>query len=340
MNEYTEVATPDTWQCVECGNAAARHPCAIKRRRLDFVAMLRIKNEEAHIAEVLQSINSLCDAIFVFDDNSTDRTAEIVKLFEKVHYIRSPFEGLNESRDKNYLYDQIIKYCEPNWILCVDGDEVLEANGPAIIRDYVTRFPDVQAWKLKIAFLWDSPDQVRVDRIYNDFWRPSMFRPFIPRPHVPDDIALMKEFRFMATPFGRHVGADKPNLHCSSVPQRLLHAARILPARLKHYGYMERDNRVRKLDYYTSIDWLNASEDCYRHMCQGDDPTLDELPLICTLLKMNVLTLADASSLIVPADSYLVHAGPLTMAPWNESESWEPTDWAKIQMPQVPNRQQ
>ncbi len=331
MTEYNGVATPDTWTCEECGRTAAQHPCSIKRLHRDFVAMLRIKNEQAHIVEVITALQSLCDEIFVFDDHSTDATEDLVKPLSKVHYIPSPFEGMNESRDKNYLYDQIIQFCEPNWIICVDGDEVLESQGAVIIREHVTKFPQVQSWRLKIAFLWDSPNTVRVDRIYNDFWRPSLFRPFIPRPHVPDDIGLMREFRFMATPFGRHQGDDKPNLHCSSVPQRLLHDSRMLPARLKHYGYMERAQRVRKLDFYTSIDWLNDAEDCYRHMCLGDSPMLEEMPCIATLLSMGILTQSDVGSLVQPADAVCVHAGPLALEPWDESKPWEMTGWARAQ---------
>lgn len=328
MKEYSSIVTPDDWQCANCSTAARFHACGIVRRRRKFVAMLRIKNEERWICEVLDSLQNLCDDIFVFDDHSTDRTREIVQRIGKVHYFLSPFEGLNESRDKNYLYDRIMEWCEPEWIICVDGDEVLESRAAEIIRAAVGASPKTQSWRLKIAFMWDSPDQVRTDRIYGDFWRPSMFRPFVPRPHVADDLALLREFRFMSTPFGRHTGSDQPNLHCSSVPQRLIHEARPLPVRLKHYGYMDRVDRVRKLDYYTSIDWKNESEDWYRHMTQGDAVSLSELPIT---MGAGRLTVAEAQSLVCRADERLVHAGPRVLEPWDEGKEWSITAWAMSQ---------
>jgi hypothetical protein len=125
-------------------------------------------------------------------------------------------------------------------------------------------------------------------------------------------------------------GDDQPNLHCSSVPQRLLHGFKNCPARLKHYGYMTRETRVRKLDFYTSIDWLNAAEDCYRHMCQGDAVHLEELPKVRALIHRRILSEADAGRITcVSADATLVHAGPLRLTPWDEDAPWSMSDWAK-----------
>lgn len=203
----------------------------------------------------------------------------------------------------------------PHWILAIDGDEVLEPNGPQIIRDCVTA-ATCSAYSLKIEYLWGDAHTVRSDRVYGEFWRPSLFKPFIPRPGVPDDITLLPEFRFMSTPFGRKKNGQQPNFHCSSVPQRLLHGHQRCPARLKHYGYMLREDRVRKLDFYTSLDWKNAAEDSYRHMVQGDSPTLDELPLTRELLSAGELKPRDVQYMLdVPPNAYLLHAGPIQLKP-------------------------
>ena len=281
--------------------------------RSEFVAMSRVRNEARWISEVIEATLPLCGRMFVMDDHSTDETAEICARYPEVMVFPSPFQGLDEARDKNWLYDRIMEQCRPDWILCVDGDEVLEDDGPQKLRD-ICAVGQADAYRLKIAFLWNDPQTVRVDRIYDFFYRPSLFRPFYPRPGVPDDLKLVSEFRWMATPFGRTRNGSNPNLHCSSVPQRRIHGAPNIPVVLKHYGYLHRADRVRKLDFYTSVDWLNAAEDCYRHMTQGDGVTLEELPLTQQLINQGFITEADARHMInAPADAYLVHAGPLEL---------------------------
>jgi hypothetical protein len=58
--------------------------------------------------------------------------------------------------------------------------------------------------------------------------------------------------------------------------------------RLYHLGYMCPEDRLRKYQWYNTIDPENESEDRYRHMVQGDIPE-------------------------VPAHLKLKHAGPLRL---------------------------
>lgn len=330
-SHYNGLATAEDWVCADTGKRGFYGNPYFKRKTMAFAGMMRIKNEGKWIKEVLDSILPLCDHVFILDDNSTDDTIAICKSFgSSVTVFLSPFRGMNESRDKNWLYDQIIIDCAPEWILCVDGDEVLEANGPRIIREYCAKEEAPNSYALKIEFLWNDAQTVRADRIYGDFWRPSLFRPQHEDPEKPDSRTLLREFRFMSTPFGRTQDSDQPNLHCSSVPQRLLHGFKNCPARLKHYGYMGREARVAKLDFYTAIDWKNAAEDCYRHMCQGDSPKIEELPRVKALADRGILNERDLDHILnVPADAIFVHAGPVRLTPWEEMRPWEMSDWAK-----------
>jgi hypothetical protein len=56
--------------------------------------------------------------------------------------------------------------------------------------------------------------------------------------------------------------------------------------RLLHYGYLHKEDRVRKFHWYNKIDPNNAFEDQYRHMVIGD---------------------------VFPADSSFKWAGPLEL---------------------------
>lgn len=260
-----------------------------------FIGLTRIKNESKWIARVIEAQLPLVEKLIVLDDHSTDNTREICRSYDKVELYESPFQGLNESRDKGWLLGKAFESVpeeyalgcpwSPYWAVCFDGDEVLMPEDIPLIWEAVAR-PGVHAVSLKILYLWDRQDQWRVDGVYRDFRRPSIFR------------LMNKDFRYLNTPFGKPVRGDDgfdvyPNFHCSSIPQELLDNA-LQPgakceARLLHLGYMEREDRLRKYEFYNRIDPDNAGEDCYRHCIQGDVPE-------------------------IPADARLRHAGPLQLA--------------------------
>jgi glycosyltransferase involved in cell wall biosynthesis len=213
---------------------------------------MRVKNEGAHIGEVIASVLPLCRLVFVLDDHSEDETAAICRRFgERVVLLPSPFAGLDEARDKNYLLQEVIK-AGPEWVLWIDGDEVLERSGPERLAAAARDGADVGSYWLRVAYVWDDPGRVRVDGIFGRFARPSFFRlrgQPLPRLH------------FAATGFGG-------NLHCGNVPQGVTGRQVELPVRLKHYGYMTREQRRAKYAWYTAIDPNNAAEDHYRHLAE------------------------------------------------------------------------
>lgn len=247
--------------------------------------MLRIKNEARWIEEVIRSIIPVCQRIFILDDHSTDGTAEICeKLDKRVTVFRSPFEGLDESRDKSFLLDKIMytvsdhpqedwvlngNPTSPYWVLAIDGDEVLAPGGAENIKKAIDDTGH-HAFKLPVIYLWNSRQMKRVDGVYRHFARPSLFR------------LMNRAFQFQRTPWGG-------NFHCSSIPQELLHHAHIAcDAPLLHLGYMDKEDRLRKYAWYTTMDPNNPGEDCYRHIVQGDVPE-------------------------IPAGMRLLHAGPLVL---------------------------
>ena len=233
--------------------------------------MLRIKNEARWIERVLMSIIPLCERIYVLDDHSTDNTVEICERYAKSDVIvyRSQFDGLDETRDKQFLLDRIMEVVprspvdwlsgrgdSPYWVLAVDGDEQLIPGGQEKIRAFIEQ-PGVYAAKLAVRYLWNEHNQVRMDGVYANFARPSVFR------------LMNRLFRFQTTPWGG-------NFHCSSIPQELLHHAHPLieGADLLHYGYMLKEDRLRKREWYCKMDPDNEAEDCYRHCVQGDVPEI------------------------------------------------------------------
>ena len=216
---------------------------------------MRIKNESRHIQEVLERLLALCSVVFVFDDRSTDNTIGICRAFgSRVRVFPSPFKDLNEARDKNYLLERL-KEAQADWVAWIDGDEVLERKGPKLIRRSVSRHPETATFSLQISYLWDRADQVRVDGFWGRFMRPCVFRLSQQR---------LDRIRFAVRGTG-------PNFHCGNVPEGLSGTNKLLPVRLKHYGYLNRDDRERKFQWYNACDPNNAAEDCYRHIIGTPD---------------------------------------------------------------------
>jgi hypothetical protein len=215
-----------------------------------FVGALRVKNEAAHIREAVERILPLCERVLVLDDHSTDATPDICRSFgDRVSLFPSPFQGLDEARDKNFLLGKI-RQIGADWVLWIDGDEVLERSGADALRTAVARAPSAASFSLRIAFIWNSPHQVRIDGIFGQFRRPSLFRLL----HQPVEYL---QFR----PTGRG-----GNLHCGNAPWGLIGRSQPLDVRLKHYGYMLPEQRSAKYAWYTRVDPNNAFEDNYRHL--------------------------------------------------------------------------
>lgn len=214
-----------------------------------IVGMMRVKNEARWISAALISMADACKRIHVLDDHSTDETAKLCQNFGDLVVVHpSPFEGLDESRDKNWLLERIRgSEKTATWILAIDGDEVL-ANPREVIAS--AECGAIDCYSLRILYLWNTPDVVRLDGVYGRFWRPSLFK-------------LRAGDRFRSTGNGG-------NFHCGNVPDRF-ESSLYSHARLLHFGYMDPEDRRRKFAWYNEIDPGNVKEDCYRHMIQGDE---------------------------------------------------------------------
>lgn len=235
-----------------------------------FLGMMRVKNEERWIERALKPLIEVCDEVFVFDDHSTDRTMEIVSDTESCIYVPSPFDTLDESRDKTWLLDLIGGWDDisplksnplsPHWVICVDGDEEIVAQDLHKFTQEPPQGIGTVSYSFQILTLYDSPDQIRVDGVYKEMLRPSMFR-------------LIKPGMVFKSNGGHGRG-----FHCSNVPADIGYGVTTHnpePVRVKHYGYMEKRDRERKYKFYTEND--PGHEDWYRRECFGE-PVLTRLP--------------------------------------------------------------
>lgn len=79
-------------------------------------AIVTTFNEEANIAGCIESL-LWCDEILIVDSYSTDRTPEIARRYDKVHFVQRTYYG--SASQKNWAMDQVAH----EWILIYDADE-------------------------------------------------------------------------------------------------------------------------------------------------------------------------------------------------------------------------
>ena len=90
-------------------------------------------NESTHLAEVLERLQGV-DEIVVVDSGSTDGTQDIARRYgaRVVHQ-----DWLGFSRQKAYS----MSLCQGEWVLSMDGDEVLQPGTIAHIRELIASTP-------------------------------------------------------------------------------------------------------------------------------------------------------------------------------------------------------
>ena len=83
-------------------------------------------NCESTIERTLDSVK-WADQIIIVDSYSTDNTLNIIKSFDVILYQN---HYINSANQKNWA----LKYCENEWVLQIDSDEVIEPNSENIFR--------------------------------------------------------------------------------------------------------------------------------------------------------------------------------------------------------------
>lgn len=102
-----------------------------------------VRNEADWIADVLDHLAEFCDGVYVFDDASTDHTAD----FCLAHPVVRDIIGVNEwdpnwpmaqARHRDALLSYVKQDCGPgDWLVYVDADERIEFDWSSLdLRDY------------------------------------------------------------------------------------------------------------------------------------------------------------------------------------------------------------
>jgi len=202
-----------------------------------LVAGYRVKNAGRWLGRALAKMSQVADEIVVFDDHSTDNTIKIAEGFGKVKVIleNDRLESdFNEARDREKLLG-LCKERNPDWIIITDGDEELEEK---FDREAAERLmnpvkPGTFAYIFRYITHWDSEDLQRTDGVFGRMANIRMFR------NLPN----------------QHIFSDHPQgLHCNSAPAIPFENISMTPYRIRHYGYIDAEDRKRKYEWYQRMD--------------------------------------------------------------------------------------
>jgi glucosyl-dolichyl phosphate glucuronosyltransferase len=106
-----------------------------------FTLIICAFNAQNRISEVIESLlaqnklEELVEEILIIDNNSTDRTADLVKIYEKdnkmIRYIFEENQGLSNARLAG------IKESRSPWIVFIDDDNILESDWICEAYNYI-----------------------------------------------------------------------------------------------------------------------------------------------------------------------------------------------------------
>ena len=218
---------------------------------LNIVAMYRIKNVERWIKKSLEATSEICSKIVILDDGSTDNTVKICKSFSSVVDIYEqknlPFD---ETRDKNLLI-QMAMDCKPNYVLILDGDEIIMPGMKKILyEDLILLHPNSNVFEFQSLEMVEQPNKFRINNPTTKYFYKFLFK-------VKDQ----KNLHWMPTRFPH-------NMHCSRIPDNLDGLNSVSRSRVKilHYGYYDKKLRLKKYQFLIELDPGNTEFYGYEHI--------------------------------------------------------------------------
>jgi len=98
----------------------------------------RVRNESLIIEDTLRHFLALVDSVILYDDCSTDNTAEIAASFDRVAVIRGDEWRLDRNAEEIRHRQILLDACRDDWVLCFDADERIVGDLPDLTADGYT----------------------------------------------------------------------------------------------------------------------------------------------------------------------------------------------------------
>lgn len=137
-------------------------------------SQLRNESEKGNLHNWIRCMESVCDYIYVYDQNSTDDSKDIYKEHKSIVTIESDINDFtNEILCKNKLLTKLLaEHPDTDWIFWMDGDTILSRN--ALNRESLEKMLEecnhhgFDGVFMEHYNLWRSDTYYRIDNNYHD----------------------------------------------------------------------------------------------------------------------------------------------------------------------------
>jgi hypothetical protein len=219
-----------------------------------LLALLLFRDEAGALPGYFANVAPQVDGIVALDHGSIDGSTELAAGEPKlVELLRRPRDAPFDQGLQQRLLTEAGMCNGADWLLGLDADERLERSAGERIRARIAEDGQggCDAYALPICELWDRPDAFRVDGIWGQKARTTLFR--ASEDHRFDDRRFHAQWGSVrGPPFGRHPRID---------------------ARIYHFGMFSRKERIER-----QARWRELDPDC-RWQRIGYDYLTDETGL-------------------------------------------------------------
>lgn len=159
------------------------------------------------------------------------------------------WDGDFNERDERNKSIEMAEAMGADWVFSIDHDEFLEDRvDRALFRRLICHpNPNVHAWDFGWLNHWDTPRVCRVDPPWTSGYTSGMHGCRLWR------VNKHPEARARITG-GRIDKENDVGLHCGNSPEVTTRSRRVAGIRFRHFGYIRHQDRVRKHQFYTTID--------------------------------------------------------------------------------------
>lgn len=200
----------------------------------EIMALLAFRNEECYLPAFFSHLRPYVSQFIVFDDNSSDSSAEIALSQQNTRVLNRKFDKPSpphyyEVDNRRALLEAALA-ADAQWLLCCDADERYEKR---FLEDLQRLTSEHQvAYGVRVRDLWNSENYYRVDSYWGN---------------------KAKFVLFPATPFTDYYPSH--SLHSRWMPPNLeCRAENILDYNLYHLASLCHENRIKRAEKFKTID--------------------------------------------------------------------------------------